>query len=159
MRRTHAVRWIALSAVAVVVPGMSMAAPAAAAESVHIEAATSFSDPVSLFTSDLDGCDWGTVENGRFAAPPSRGLGTFSGAKVFTCLVGDMADVEHAVGVGGFTLHLTAHFPVGPGSIGRWSVVDSWGSVDGMRANGSLVGEGNDEGINDIYDGTIRAGG
>ena len=149
MDRKSAVRWISLVGAATTVPAIMVVAPASAAESVHIEAETSFSNPVSPFTSDLDGCEEGTVENGRFTAPANRGLGTFSGVKEFTCLDGD-------VEVGGFSVRLTAHFPVGPGSIGWWSVVDSWGTVDGLRANGTLVGFGNDDGLLDVYDGTIR---
>jgi hypothetical protein len=156
MNPTRAARWVALGAVIAVAPGLGSAGPAGAAQSVHIVAETSFSSPVAPFESDLSGCSEGTVENGRFTAPETAGLGTFSGLKEFTC--GEVVDGVVTDPVGGFTVQLTAHFPLGPGSLGKWSVVSSWGSVDGLRASGSLVGVGSDNGILDIYDGTIRAG-
>ena len=156
MSRSRVVCLASLACSLAAIPALGLAAPAEAAQSVHIEAETSFSNPVAPFESDLDGCPEGTVENGRFTAPEARGLGTFSGIKEFTC--GDVVNGVVTDPVGGFTVQLTAHFPLGPGSLGTWSVVSSWGSVDGLRANGSLVGVGSDEGILDVYDGTIRAG-
>jgi hypothetical protein len=142
---------MSLVSAAAAAPVLAVTAPAGAAQLVHIEAQTSFSEPVSPFSSDIDGCEAGTVENGRSTFPPSRGLGTFAGLKVFTCLDGSEV-------VGSFTLQLAAHFPVGSGSAGRWTVVDSSGSAAGLRASGSVIGTGAAYGILDVYDGTVHAG-
>jgi hypothetical protein len=151
MNRTRATRWISVVSAAATLPVLAVSVPASAAQTVRIVADTSFIDPVSPFTSDIDGCETGTVENGRFSNPPSRGLGTFAGLKEFSCL--DESDDV----VGTFTVQLAAHFPVGPGSAGRWTVIDSSGSVEGLHASGSVIGYGAEFGILDVYDGTIRA--
>jgi hypothetical protein len=125
-----------------------VATPAlAAGNSVEIVAHTSFVEPVSPFESTLPGCEDGTVTGGRTAFPPTRGIGVFSGIKVFTC-AGDE---------GGFSIQLSARFPVGPGSVGTWSVQSSWGSMAGLRASGKLVGYGTATGVDDVYTGTLRS--
>ncbi|GAA1475685.1 hypothetical protein GCM10009623_01310 [Nocardioides aestuarii] len=116
------------------------ATPAEAAEAVHIEAATVF-DGSAAFTSNLDGCESGTVENGSFRVQGSRNSGIFNGFKVFTCASGDE-----------FVIRLQARFGEG-GSTGTWAFTG--GSYAG---NGTLVGIpfAVGEGITDVYDGTLR---
>ena len=79
---------------------MLVAAPAAAGESVHIEAATTIEDPAADFTSTLEGCESGTVENGRFSLAFTPRFGVFNGFKVFSCGETD----------GGFVVRLQAKF-------------------------------------------------
>jgi hypothetical protein len=138
---------VMLTAAAIVgVGGMASPATAATGTSVHIEAITHFDPEIqNTFTSNIAGCEAGTVQDGRAAFPPSRGLGVFAGKKVFTCNEG-----------GGFTLQLSARFPVGPGSVGQWAVVDSSGQLAGLTGSGSLLGFAEDDVITDVYDGTIR---
>jgi len=121
-------------------------AVAAAGAPVHIEAVTSFDEgTANTFTSDIAGCESGTVTEGRVAVSRGRGpVNSFSGEKVFAC-----------AGGGTFTLQLAARFPVGPGSVGTWALTGS----DGLgltSAHGKLVGYGIPEGILDVYDGTLH---
>jgi hypothetical protein len=123
-----------------------LAAPAAAGDAVHIEADTPFDQGVSgTFESTLQGCETGAVDNGRARFAGSARFGIFNGFKVFTC-AGDE---------GGFVIRLHATFD-DFGSTGTWAIVDSWGSQAGLHASGTLVGEPQDDGILDIYDGTLR---
>jgi hypothetical protein len=119
---------------------LALAGPAEAAEPVHIEAETSI-DEVSPFTSTIQGCESGTVVNGRFSFAGTPAFGIFNGFKHFTCADGSR-----------FTIRLQATFD-DTGSTGTWAF------VGGTHAGaGTLVGvpfeEG--EGITDIYDGTLR---
>ena len=136
------------SVVVTAVYSPAVVATAASGTPVHIEAMTSFDPNVeSTFVSNIDGCESGVVEGGRAAIPQSRGqLGVFAGEKVFACDEG-----------GGFTLLLSARFPAGPGSVGRWAVVDSTGAMAGMHGTGSLLGFGFDGGVLDVYDGTLHS--
>jgi hypothetical protein len=136
------------SALASVLGGaVILAAPAAAGDAVHIEADTPLDPGVSgTFESTLQGCETGAVDNGRARLAGSARFGIFNGFKVFTC-AGDE---------GGFVIRLHATFD-DTGSTGRWAIVDSWGSQDGLHGSGTLVGvpQGPDV-ILDIYDGTLR---
>jgi hypothetical protein len=123
-----------------------VAAPAAAGEPVHIEAATVIEDPAADFTSTLDGCTWGTVENGRLRVAFTPRFGVFNGEKVFSCGETD----------GGFVVRLQAKFSE-DGSTGTWAITRSWGSQAGLHGAGTLVGEPLEpDGILDIYDGMLR---
>ena len=123
-----------------------VAAPAAAGEPVHIESATTISDPAADFTSTIEGCESGTVENGRFSLAFTPRFGIFNGSKVFSCGESD----------GGFVVRLQAKFSEA-GSTGTWAITRSWGSQAGLHGAGTLVGEPlPPDGILDIYDGTLR---
>jgi len=123
-----------------------VAAPAAAGEAVHIEAATTIADPAAGFTSTIEGCESGTVENGRFSLAFTPRFGVFNGFKVFSC-----GDTD-----GGFVVRLQAKFGEA-GSTGTWAITRSWGSQAGLHGAGTLVGEPlPPDGILDIYDGTLR---
>jgi hypothetical protein len=105
-------------------------------------------DPNTLdgFTSNLEGCESGTADNGRFSSATTPWGGTFNGEKVFLC----------ADGESGFVVQLNARFGEG-GSTGTWTVVDSWGTLAGLRAGGRLVGTPTDTGLDDTYTGTLRS--
>jgi hypothetical protein len=119
---------------------------AATGSPVHIEVATSF-DPtaVNTFTADITGCASGTVTERRVTVSQGRGAhNVFNGEKVFACAAG-----------GTFTLQLNARYPVGPGSVGTWSLTGSSG-LGLTSGSGKLVGYGTPDGILDVYDGTFR---
>ena len=128
----------AAAALAALVP----LAPAAAAEPVHIEARTGF-DGTGPFTSTIEGCETGTVSNGRFSVAGTPLFGIFNGFKDFTCADGTE-----------FTIRLQATFD-DTGSTGTWAFVGG-----PFHGSGTLVGvpfpEEEGEGITDIYDGTLR---
>lgn len=117
-----------------------LAVPASAAEPVHIEAATPF-DGQATFVSNLEGCESGTVTDGRFSVAGTPGFGIFNGFKEFSC-----------DGGGGFTIRLQATFGE-TGSTGTWAFVGG-----DLVGGGTLVGVPFEvgEGITDIYDGTLR---
>ncbi len=129
---------------AVVAPHQAVAAASAP---VHIEAVTSFDEgAVNTFTSDIVGCESGTVTEGRVTIGGGRGpYGVFNGEKVFACDSGET-----------FTLHLNARFPIEPGSAGTWSLVSASDGLGLRSASGRLVGFGTPDGILDVYDGTLR---
>ena len=124
------------------------AAPAAAVPSgapVLIIAHTGFESDVALFDASIAGCEAGTVVNGNVKLAFTPWGGVFNGDKEFTC----------AGGLSGFTLRLKARFGEG-GSTGSWTVVSGWGGYDGLKGSGSLVGIPTDEGIDDVYTGSLR---
>lgn len=127
----------------------TLATPAAAAPvGTPVQIVNSLdSDPATAdgFTSTLEGCESGTAENGRVSANFTPWGGTFSGEKVFLC----------ADGESGFVVQLSARFGEA-GSVGTWTVVDSWGSVEGLNASGRLTGVPTSTGLDDIYTGTRR---
>jgi hypothetical protein len=127
--------------------GAPQPAAAAAGAPVHIEAVTSFEEgAVNTFTSTIDGCESGSVTEGRVRIGGGRGpFGIFSGEKIFACDSGET-----------FTLHLNARFPVGPGSVGNWSLLSASDDLGLSSASGKLVGFGTDTGVLDVYDGTLR---
>jgi hypothetical protein len=124
------------------------AAPAAAATrgSVVIDVETTFDDLPDDFTaSGLGPCTAGTTVNGPAKivfTPPAVNI--FAGYKVFACAGSDT----------GFVLRLNARFGPG-GSVGTWSVVDSWGALTRMHGAGSLTGDNIENGILDHYRGTL----
>lgn len=125
---------------------LALAAPVASVErqAISITATTTFDEVIDTFVADgLPGCSSGTVENGPANVAFTRTHGVFAGFKVFDC--GSDS---------GFVLRLNAQFGEG-GSFGTWSVVDAWGSVDGMRGAGKLTGDPIENGILDMYEGTV----
>ena len=128
---------------AVVAPHQAVAAGAP----VHIVAVTSFEEgAVNTFTANIEGCESGTVTEGRVRIGGGRGpYGVFNGEKVFACGSGET-----------FTLHLNARFPIFPGSAGTWSLVSASDGLGLTSASGKLVGTGSPDGIVDVYDGTLR---
>lgn len=130
------------------------AAPVAAGSraTVHMEVQTIFDpDPENpipdVFSADgIPGCETGLVSDGggKVVFTPAPGL--FLGYKVFDC--GSDS---------GFVVRLNARFGPG-GSVGSWTIVDSWGSVAGLSGAGKLVGvelPSGEVGILDIYDGAV----
>ena len=106
----------------------------------------------SSVTTDLEECPTAVAVDlrGKFVETrPEHGV--FIGIRDFRC--GDGS---------GFVVRLTANIGVGPGSLGSWSIVDSYGALEGMRGSGKLVGtffdsDGDDEpdGIDDHYTGMV----
>jgi hypothetical protein len=127
--------------------GLVAVAPVAAAgpQPVSMTVTTTFDDLPDAFTAvGLPGCTEGLVEGGPAHLEFNRAVGIFAGFKVFNC-----AGTES-----GFVLRLNARF--GPnGSVGTWSVVDAWGSLDGMTGAGGLTGDPIEGGIIDHYEGMV----
>lgn len=130
------------------------AAPVAAGSrvAVHMEVETIFDPdpenpiPDEFTATGIAGCESGLVSDGggKLLFTPAPGL--FLGYKVFDC--GDDT---------GFVVRLNAQFGPG-GSVGSWTIVDSWGSVAGLSGSGKLVGvplPSGEPGILDIYDGAV----
>lgn len=113
------------------------AGPAQGAESVHIGAKEVF-EGGSTFTSNIDGCASSTVENASPQVHFGPRFGKFNGFKVFTCDEG-----------GSFVIRLSARFG-DSGSTGTWAF------VGGGLAGGGTLGTPTSNGINDVYDGTLR---
>jgi hypothetical protein len=135
--------------VAVVAALLLAVAPVAAASrtSVHMEVQTNFDPADDPFTaSGIPSCSSGTVGNGDNTVQFTRSFGVFAGYKVFDC-----------GGETGFVVRLNAMFSYSGGSVGTWSIVDSWGAVAGLQGSGKLVGISTSEtSILDIYDGTVN---
>ena len=106
----------------------------------------------SSVTTDLEQCPTAVAVDlrGKFVETrPEHAV--FIGVRDFQCADGS-----------GFVVRLTANIGVGPGSLGSWSIVDSYGALEGMRGSGKLVGtlfdsDGDDEpdGIDDHYIGVV----
>jgi hypothetical protein len=106
----------------------------------------------SSVTTDLEQCPTAVATDlrGKFVeTQPEHGV--FVGIRDFQCADGS-----------GFVVRLTANIGVGPGSLGSWSIVDSYGALEGMRGSGKIVGtffdsDGDDEpdGIEDHYTGMV----
>lgn len=62
-------------------------------------------------------------------------------------------DLRAGPGNDGVVLRLIARFDAS-GPTGAWSVVEAWGSVEGMRGAGKLAGEPFPGGIEDVCVGT-----
>lgn len=149
MRRHHPRRRRRSATAAVaILPVLALATNAAAAPvgtPVAIVAHTDFSSPESDFESTLAGCETGTVTDGPSGVRWTPWGGTFIGEKVFECDSGDA----------GFTIDLRARFG-GDGSTGTWTIGSAWGTLADTKGSGSLVGLPTDQGIDDLYTGTIR---
>ena len=106
----------------------------------------------SVVTTDLEQCQTAVAVDlmARFVETrPEHGV--FIGVRDFQC--GDGS---------GFVVRLTANVGVGPGSLGSWSIVDSYGALEGMRGSGKLAGtlfdtdgDGEPDGIDDHYTGMV----
>ena len=115
---------------------------------VTMTVATLLAQEASEFTATVPGCTEGLTYTGGNAAFPPR-FGVFIGYKLFAC---DGSEET------GFLVRLNAKFSYsGAGSVGTWTIVDSWGDLAGMTGSGKLAGvpiEG-ENGITDYYIGTI----
>jgi hypothetical protein len=115
---------------------------------VMMTVATYFEQEPNAFTSSIEGCTEGLTYSGGNAAFPPR-FGVFVGYKAFLC---DGSEES------GFLVRLNAKFSYsGAGSVGTWTIVDSWGDLAGMTGSGKLIGvpiEG-ENGITDNYFGTV----
>ncbi|MCU1418051.1 MAG: hypothetical protein JWP32_2225 [Schumannella sp.] len=112
---------------------------------VDVVVHTDFSAEMSEFEGNIPGCETGTVVNGEGATHFTPWGGVFVGVKEFTC----------AGGEGGVDVRLNARFGE-LGSTGTWTVIDGWGSLEGVKASGSLVGVYTEIGIDDRYTGSAR---
>jgi hypothetical protein len=128
-------------------PTQSGALSAQAKFPVTFTANTTFQDPPAPdeFTGTITGCTSGTVEDTAGGAVFTPWGGVFVGVKSFTC----------AGSEGGFDVRLNARFG-DPGSVGTWNIVDAWGTLEGLKGSGSLVGIPTEDGIDDIYTGTLH---
>lgn len=125
--------------------GSSAPVWAASRTGVAMDVVTTFDPSPDLFeATGIEGCDSGTVADGRGHVQFTPGPGIFGGFKVFTC---DGSD-------SGFIVRLNARFGPG-GSEGTWAIVDAWGALEGLRGSGSLFGEPIEEGIIDHYTGAV----
>lgn len=120
---------------------------AAARTTAHMEVQTNFDPADDPFTaSGIPSCSSGTVADGNNSTIFTRTFGIYAGYKVFDCGGGT-----------GFMVRLNAMFSYTGGSVGTWSIVDSWGVVAGLQGSGKLVGTSTGESsILDVYDGTIN---
>lgn len=106
----------------------------------------------SSVTTDLELCPTAVAVDLRVKFVETRPEhGVFVGVRDFQC--GDGS---------GFVVRLTANVGVGPGSLGSWSIVDSYGVLEGMRGSGKIVGalfdtdgDGEPDGIDDHYTGMV----
>ena len=99
--------------------------------------------PDAFLATGIPECGTGLVSDGGAHVQFTPSPGVFAGFKVFDCGGGT-----------GFVLRLNARF--GPnGSVGTWSVVDSWGEAAGMSGAGKLAGTPIGGGVLDSYLGTV----
>jgi hypothetical protein len=138
------------SVIALAIAASASLAPAAVAGPVKIPVAalvhTTFDGVLpDQFTSSVEGCESGTVENITPVAHPTPWGGVFSGIKSFEC----------DGGTGGFAVRLIARFGEN-GSTGTWNLVDAWGDYAGAKGSGTLSGVPVEGGIDDHYVGTVR---
>jgi hypothetical protein len=135
--------------VAVVAVLLLAAAPVAAATrtSAHMEVQTNFDPAADPFTATgIASCSSGTVADGNGSILFTRPFGVVAAYKVFDCGGGT-----------GFLVRLNAMFSYSGGSVGTWSIVDSWGAVAGLQGSGKLVGTSTGEtSILDVYDGSVN---
>jgi hypothetical protein len=144
-------RVLAIASAATLLLVVIGAAPVAASTrgSVSIDVMTTFDAIPDAFTaSGLGGCTSGTARNGPAVDQLTPGaVNVFAGFKVFSC------DGSNT----GFVLRVDARFGIG-GSVGTWSVVDSWGELAALHGAGSLFGVPIVNGIFDHYSGTLTFG-
>jgi hypothetical protein len=130
-----------------------LALPASAATRVAID----FTDHRdfagnSAVTTDLEQCPTAVAVDLRAKFVETRPEhAVFIGIRDFQCSDGS-----------GFVVRLTANVGVGPGTLGSWSIVDSYGALEGMRGSGKLTGtlfdtdgDGEPDGIDDHYTGVV----
>ena len=141
-------RLLATAAIFGLLTAVSVVAPVSAKTRIDVTMTvpTFFDVDPSTFTASIAGCTEGvTYSGGRAIFPPPNGI--FAGYKLFDC-GGDT----------GFLVRLNARFSyTGEGSVGTWTIVDSWGDLAGMTGGGSQTGvpiEG-ENGITDYYVGTV----
>lgn len=104
----------------------------------------------SSVTTDLAECPTAVAVDLRSHTEFTRTHGVFVGVRDFQC--GDGT---------GFVVRLTANFS--DLSVGTWSIVDSYGELEGLRGSGTVVGtafgfeteDPSDDGIDDHYTGSI----
>ena len=141
-------RLIMISVAAAMLLAVAAVAPASAKTrlDVTMTVETLFDVSPNDFTASIPDCTEGdTYTGGNAAFPPP--FGVFIGYKLFDCGGG---------GETGFLVRVNAMFSYsGEGSVGTWTIVDSWGELDGMTGSGKLTGESIEGGIIDSYVGTI----
>lgn len=112
---------------------------------VDVVVHTVFDVEVSEFEGNIPGCETGTVVEVAGGPHFTPWGGVYVGVKEFTCDSGEA----------GFDLRLNARFGES-GSTGTWTVIDAWGSLEGAKASGTLVGIPTGIGIDDRYTGSAR---
>jgi len=141
-------RLLATAAIFGLLTAVTVVAPVSAATriTVTMTVPTFFDVDPNAFTASIPGCTEGlTYSGGKAVFPPPNGI--FAGYKWFVC------DDDT-----GFLVRLNARFSyTGAGSVGSWTIVDSWGDLAGMTGSGKLTGvpiEG-ENAISDNYVGTV----
>jgi len=141
-------RLLATAAILGLLTAVAVVAPVSAKTRINVTMTvpTFFDIDPSAFTASIPGCTEGwTYSGGKAVFPPPNGI--FAGYKLFDC--GDDT---------GFLVRLNARFSyTGEGSVGTWTIVDSWGDLAGMTGSGKLTGvpiEG-ENAITDNYVGTV----
>jgi len=142
-------RILAFSSVFALLVTFAVVAPASAATRMNVtmSVATFLDVDPSEFTASIPGCTEGlTSSSGKAVFPPPNGI--FVGYKAFDCNGG---------GETGFLVRLNAQFSYSGGSVGSWTIVDSWGDLAGMNGSGKLVGVPitGENAITDNYYGTV----
>jgi len=132
---------VALAATTLLVPS----AQAGTRTPIEITDVRVITSDVGDATTDLAGCESADSVDVRARAEFTLTHGQFQGIRDFQC----------DDGVSGFVVRLTASFGDG-GSIGWWSIVDSYGDLAGLHGAGMLVGTPvGDDGISDHYTGWV----
>ena len=141
-------RFMTVSMAAAMLLAVALVAPVSAKTrlDVTMTVPTIFGVNPSEFEASIPGCTEGDTYTGdNVVFPPP--FGVFIGYKLFDC---------GGEGETGFLVRLNARFSyVGEGSVGTWTIVDSWGALAGMTGSGKLTGEFIDGGILDSYFGSI----
>jgi hypothetical protein len=138
---------LTVTALAVALPAAT--ASAATRTAVHITDTRTFAGASSV-TTDLAECPTATTTDLRVHVADVPDGGIFFGLRDFQC-----SDDS------GFVVRLTARFGA-EGSTGTWSIVDAYGDLEGLHGSGTLEGvpidedgDGEAEGIQDFYTGTV----
>jgi hypothetical protein len=114
---------------------MGLALPAQATPPEYVEGlieATVSGDGPHAFESELPGCPFGTLEFvGEHGTSPGP-----------TGVSHSVIDYEFDCDDGGFVIRLSnvQYSPPVIGTTGHWTVLASWGNMEGLHANGAIVG-------------------
>ena len=146
----YSVASLVVVAVAIGPPVESAVAAPPTTQQVTVTAQTTFDgeENPGTFTSNIVGCESGSVVDFHAHIVFTPTFGVFAGFKRFTC---DQSEDN------GFLLRLNARFDE-VGSTGVWSAVHAFGSLKRMQGTGKLVAVRfpDGTGTTDTYTGTLR---
>lgn len=153
MHTTRTQRPVRIAAAVVAATAVTLPPPATAASRIPVE----FTD-TRLITSDTGQVTTSLAECPTATSVDVMTTAAFTGSGgVFLGVFVGVRDIQCDEG-GGFVVRLSAQFGE-DGSVGSWSVVDSYGPLAGLRGAGSLEGDpfdaGGVAGIADHYTGTL----